>query len=57
MENDGARFRIRLRPGVRFHDGRRLTARDVRHSLERLLCNRESESRWRALDRSAEPSG
>jgi peptide/nickel transport system substrate-binding protein len=46
MENDGARYRIRLQPGVRFHDGRRMTARDVRHSWERLLCNRESESRW-----------
>ena len=32
--------------GVRFHDGRRLTARDVRYSFERLLLNRESESRW-----------
>jgi ABC-type transport system substrate-binding protein len=46
MENDGARFRFRLQPGVRFHNGRRLTARDVRHSWERLLANRESESRW-----------
>ncbi len=46
MENDGTRFRFRLRPGVRFHNGRRLTARDVRHSWERLLSNRGSESRW-----------
>ncbi len=46
MENDGTRFRFRLRPGVRFHNGRRLTARDVRHSWERLLLNRGSESRW-----------
>jgi ABC-type oligopeptide transport system substrate-binding subunit len=46
MENDGARFRFRLQPGVRFHNGRRLTARDVRHSFERLLLNHESESRW-----------
>ena len=46
MEGDGARFRIRLQPGVRFHDGRRLTARDVRHSWERLLQNKECESRW-----------
>ena len=45
-EAEGMRFRFRLRPGVRFHDGRRLTARDVRHSYERLLANRESESRW-----------
>ena len=40
------RYRFRLRPGVRFHDGKRLTARDVRHSYERLLANRQSESRW-----------
>ncbi len=45
-EADGMRFRFRLRPGVRFHDGRRLTARDVRHSYERLLANQKSESRW-----------
>ena len=32
-ENDGKRYRFRLRPGVRFHDGRRLTARDVRSLL------------------------
>jgi ABC-type transport system substrate-binding protein len=46
MENGGARYRFRLQPGVRFHNGRRLTARDVRYSWERLLLNRESESRW-----------
>jgi ABC-type transport system substrate-binding protein len=46
VENDGMRFRFRLRPGVRFHDGRRVTARDVRFSYERLLQNRESDSRW-----------
>jgi ABC-type transport system substrate-binding protein len=45
-ENNGMRFRFRLRPGVRFHDGRRLTARDVRYSFERLLQNPESDSRW-----------
>ncbi len=49
MENGGERFRFRLKPGVRFHNGRRLTARDVRHSWERLLNNRESESRWSLL--------
>jgi len=46
VEKDGARFRFRLRPGVRFHDGRRLTARDVRYSFERLLLNEQSASRW-----------
>ena len=41
------RYRIRLRDNVFFHDGRRLTARDVRHSFERLLQNRQSQGRWR----------
>ncbi len=45
-ENEGMRFRFRLRPGVRFHDGRRVTARDVRYSYERLLQSRESVSRY-----------
>ena len=44
-ENDGKRYRFRLRPGIRFHDGRRLTARDVRHSWERLLLS-QSVNRW-----------
>jgi len=30
-------YRFQLRPKVRFHDGRRLTARDVRYSFERVL--------------------
>ncbi len=46
MENGGSRFRIRLQSGVRFHDGRRLTARDVRHSWERLLLSPACESRY-----------
>lgn len=41
-EQGGKRFRFRLRDDVRFHDGRRLTARDVRYSLERLLLNSEN---------------
>ena len=36
-EDGGARYRFRLRRGVRFHDGRALSARDVRFSFERLL--------------------
>jgi ABC-type oligopeptide transport system substrate-binding subunit len=34
-----------LRDDVRFHDGRRLTTRDVRYSLERLLQRSESQYR------------
>ena len=33
----GREYFVRLRRGVRFHDGRRLTARDVRASFERIL--------------------
>lgn len=41
-EQGGKRFRFRLRDDVRFHDGRKVTARDVRYSLERLLLNNEN---------------
>ena len=40
----GRKYRFRLRDDVRFHDGRRLTARDVRYSLERLLRFSAAES-------------
>ncbi|MEM6456229.1 MAG: ABC transporter substrate-binding protein, partial [Acidobacteriota bacterium] len=36
-EPGGRRYRFILREDVRFHDGRRLTVRDVRYSFERLL--------------------
>lgn len=38
LEERGRRYWFRLRDDVFFHDGRRLTARDVRFSFERLLC-------------------
>ena len=41
-EQGGKRYRFRLRDDVRFHDGRKVTARDVRHSFERLLLNEEN---------------
>ena len=44
-EEGGQRYRFRLRDDVRFHDGRRLGARDVRYSFERLLHS-DSEPRW-----------
>jgi len=34
---DPVTYRFRLRPGVRFHDGRLLKARDVCHTLESIL--------------------
>jgi ABC-type transport system substrate-binding protein len=46
VEEGGQRYRFRLRDDVRFHDGRRLSARDVRYSFERLLQRPDSETRW-----------
>jgi ABC-type transport system substrate-binding protein len=46
LEEGGKTYHFRLRDDVRFHDGRKLTARDVRYSFERLLQHPESESRW-----------
>jgi ABC-type transport system substrate-binding protein len=37
VEERGRWYWFRLRDGVRFHDGRRLTTRDVRYSVERML--------------------
>jgi ABC-type transport system substrate-binding protein len=45
-EQGGKRYRFRLRDDVRFHDGRKLTARDVRYSFERLLLNPDSTGRF-----------
>ena len=45
IEGGGKKYRFRLHDDVRFHNGRRLTARDVRYSLEQLLQNRDSECR------------
>lgn len=45
-EDGGRRFHFRLRDGVRFHDGRRLTSRDVRYSWERCLSSSENNMRW-----------
>jgi oligopeptide transport system substrate-binding protein len=45
VEEGGKRYRFHLREDIRFHDGRRLTARDVRYSFERLLQKPESTAR------------
>jgi ABC-type transport system substrate-binding protein len=45
-EDGGLRYRFHLRRGTLFHDGRSLTARDVRFSFERLLGHVDSETRW-----------
>jgi peptide/nickel transport system substrate-binding protein/oligopeptide transport system substrate-binding protein len=36
--DDGRTYVFHLRPGVRFHDGRPVTADDVRFTIERVLC-------------------
>jgi ABC-type transport system substrate-binding protein len=47
---DGGRtIRFRLRSGLRFHDGRFLTARDVRFSFERFLTHGNPELRFLLL--------
>ncbi|MEP6922539.1 MAG: ABC transporter substrate-binding protein [bacterium] len=46
VEKGGKRYRFRLRDDVRFHDGRKLTPRDVRYSFERLLLNPDSNGRF-----------
>jgi ABC-type transport system substrate-binding protein len=45
-QQGGKKYRFRLRDDVRFHDGRKLTSRDVRYSFERLLMNAESSGRF-----------
>ncbi|MEZ4385666.1 MAG: ABC transporter substrate-binding protein [Nannocystaceae bacterium] len=42
----GLAYRIRLRRDITFHDGRRLTARDVRYTFERMLRRADATSRW-----------
>jgi ABC-type transport system substrate-binding protein len=40
ISDDGRVFRFRLRDGIKFHNGREITAEDVSWSLHRLLSNR-----------------
>src|SRR3712207_9579988 len=34
---DGMTFTFKLRPGVKFHNGREMTAEDIKYSIERVL--------------------
>ncbi len=45
VEEGGRRFRFHLRDDVRFHDGRRLTSRDVRYTFERFLLDPNGTNR------------
>jgi ABC-type transport system substrate-binding protein len=46
VEDGGKRYRFKLRDGIRFHDGRRLSSRDVRFTFERVLARESCEFRW-----------
>jgi peptide/nickel transport system substrate-binding protein/oligopeptide transport system substrate-binding protein len=46
VEDGGKRYRFELRDDIRFHDGRRLSTRDVRHTFERVLSMEACEFRW-----------
>jgi ABC-type transport system substrate-binding protein len=43
ISDDGQTFTFRLRPGVTFHNGREMTAEDVKYSLDRVT-NPETQS-------------
>jgi peptide/nickel transport system substrate-binding protein/oligopeptide transport system substrate-binding protein len=43
ISDDGTVFTFKLRPGVKFHNGRELTADDVKYSIERVV-NPETQS-------------
>jgi ABC-type transport system substrate-binding protein len=48
---DGTRLTFYLRKGVRFHNGRDLTAEDVKYSLERLVRNRPGNTYYQYFTR------
>ena len=50
VSGDGRTFTFRLRDDVRFHNGRAVTAEDVRYSFERLLRKETNSPRRWVLD-------
>lgn len=43
ISDDGQTFTFKLRPGVKFHNGREMTAEDIKYSIERVV-NPETQS-------------
>jgi ABC-type transport system substrate-binding protein/methyl-accepting chemotaxis protein len=47
IESDNVTWNFTLRRNMKFHNGRSITARDVKHSYERLLSSKlDSPNRW-----------
>jgi ABC-type transport system substrate-binding protein len=51
ISDGGSRITFKLRRGVRFHNGRELTAEDVKYSLERLVQNRPGNTYYQYFTR------
>jgi ABC-type transport system substrate-binding protein len=51
ISDGGSRITFKLRRGVRFHNGRELTAEDVKYSLERLVRNRPGNTYYQHFTR------
>lgn len=51
ISDGGSRITFKLRRGVRFHNGRELTAEDVKYSLERLVQNRPGNTYYQNFTR------
>ena len=45
---DGLTYTFKLRPGVKFHNGRELAAEDIKYSIERVRRPRDPEPRCQA---------
>jgi len=45
VSSDGTEYTFYLREGVKFHNGRNLTAQDVKYSIDRLMANETASPR------------